>query len=322
MHKKAMYDISVVIPIYNSATIFPVLYSQLCEVLEPLTKGNFEIITVIDGNKDNSLSVIESFQAKDNRIKIIEFARNFGHQAAVTAGLQVVSGNYVVIMDDDLEDPPAVVPLMLSKALEGYDVVYAIRKKRKVVWWKKMAYPLFYRFVNAVSEIELPYDTGDFCLMRAEVVEQINNLPEKNRYIRGLRSWVGFRQTGIEYERGKRLYGESGYSLKQYFRLAFDGILSFSYKPLHFITLIGFLFSIITFITGISFFIARFYGIGSNVPGWSSLMLAILFFGGVQLMAVGILGAYIARIYEEVKSRPQFVIKNTSGLFQKENYTE
>ncbi len=314
MHKKPEYILSVVIPIYNSASIFPVLYTQLCEVLESITNGSFEIITVIDGNKDDSLLVIEAFQKKDSRIKIIEFARNFGHQAAVTAGLQVVSGQYVVIMDDDLEDPPNVLPILYTKALEGFDVVYAIRKKRKVVWWKKMAYPLFYRFVNAISEIDLPYDTGDFCLMSSEVVEQINTLPEKNRYIRGLRSWVGFRQTGIEYERGKRLHGESGYSLTQYFRLAFDGILSFSYKPLHFITLVGFLFSVLTFITGISFFIARFYGIGSNVPGWTSLILAILFFGGIQLMAVGILGAYVARIYEEVKSRPQFVIKKTLGL--------
>lgn len=308
--------LSVVIPVYNSARIFPELYQRLVAALDKVV-SSFEIVAVVDGCSDDSASVVSSFCERDPRVKLIEFARNFGHQAAVTAGLQYASGEMVVIMDDDLEDPPEVLPRFISKAQEGYDVVYGVRRRRKVSLLRRLSYRLFYRLINKLSDVDMPYDSGDFCLMGRPVVEVLNAMPESNRYIRGLRAWLGFSQIGLEYERGARFAGEPGYNLVKYLVLASDGILSFSYKPLSYVTVTGFIIALASFIVGVRSIIIRLAGRVADVPGWASLIVSILFVGGAQLVSIGIVGQYVARIYDEVKRRPKFVVKRLVGFGDK-----
>lgn len=306
-------ELSVVIPVYNSAEIFPELHRRLVETLSD-TVQSYEIIAVVDGCTDNSAEVIETNIKENPHLKMVELSRNFGHQTAITAGLELSSGEMVVVMDDDLEDRPELLPKFLSKAQEGYDVVYGIRKKRKVSIYRRFAFSFFYRLLNKLSAIDMPYDSGDFCLMKRPIVEALNAMPETNRYIRGLRTWLGLKQVGIEYERGRRPTGQSGYRLINYIKLAMDGILSFSYKPLTYVSVIGFVVASASFLAGMRLIILKFMQESIDVPGWASIMVAVLFIGGVQLISVGILGQYIARIYDEVKQRPKFVIKRTIGL--------
>lgn len=306
-------ELSVVIPVYNSAEIFPELHRRLVETLSD-TVQSYEIIAVVDGCTDNSAEVIETNIKENPHLKMVELSRNFGHQTAITAGLELSSGEMVVVMDDDLEDRPELLPKFLSKAQEGYDVVYGIRKKRKVSIYRRFAFSFFYRLLNRLSAIDMPYDSGDFCLMKRPIVEALNAMPETNRYIRGLRTWLGLKQVGIEYERGSRPTGQSGYKLINYIKLAMDGILSFSYKPLTYVSVIGFVVASASFLAGMRLIILKFMQESIDVPGWASIMVAVLFIGGVQLISVGILGQYIARIYDEVKQRPKFVIKRTIGL--------
>jgi polyisoprenyl-phosphate glycosyltransferase len=306
-------ELSVVIPVYNSAEIFPELHRRLVEILLD-TVQSYEIIAVVDGCTDSSAEVIETSIKQDPHLKMVELSRNFGHQTAITAGLELSSGEMVVVMDDDLEDQPELLPKFLSKAREGFDVVYGIRKKRKVSIYRRVAFSFFYRLLNRLSAIDMPYDSGDFCLMKRPIVDALNAMPETNRYIRGLRTWVGLRQVGIEYERGRRPTGQSGYRLLNYIKLAMDGILSFSYKPLTYVSVIGFAVALGSFLAGMRLIILKFTQESMDVPGWASIMVAVLFIGGVQLISVGILGQYIARIYDEVKQRPKFVIKRTIGL--------
>lgn len=306
-------DLSVVIPVYNSAEIFPELHRRLVETLSD-TVQSYEIIAVVDGCTDNSAEVIEMHTKENPHLKMVELSRNFGHQIAITAGLELSSGEMVVVMDDDLEDQPELLPKFISKAQEGYDVVYGIREKRKVSIYRRVAFRFFYRLLNRLSAIDMPYDSGDFCLMKRPIVDALNAMPETNRYIRGLRTWLGLKQVGIEYERGKRPTGQSGYRLINYIKLAMDGILSFSYKPLTYVSVIGFVVASASFLAGMRLIILKLIGESSDVPGWASIMVAVLFIGGVQLISVGILGQYIARIYDEVKQRPKFIIKRTIGL--------
>lgn len=306
-------ELSVVIPVYNSAEIFPELHRRLVETLSD-TVQSYEIIAVVDGCTDNSAEVIETNIKENPHLKMVELSSNFGHQTAITAGLELSSGEMVVVMDDDLEDRPELLPKFLSKAQEGYDVVYGIRKKRKVSIYRRFAFSFFYRLLNKLSAIDMPYDSGDFCLMKRPIVEALNAMPETNRYIRGLRTWLGLKQVGIEYERGRRPTGQSGYRLINYIKLAMDGILSFSYKPLTYVSVIGFVVASASFLAGMRLIILKFMQESIDVPGWASIMVAVLFIGGVQLISVGILGQYIARIYDEVKQRPKFVIKRTIGL--------
>ena len=306
-------DLSVVIPVYNSAEIFPELHRRLVETLSD-TVQSYEIIAVVDGCTDSSAEIIEMHTKENPNLKMIELSRNFGHQTAITAGLELSSGEMVVVMDDDLEDQPELLPKFLSKAQEGYDVVYGIRKKRKVSISRRLAFSFFYRLLNRLSAIDMPYDSGDFCLMKRPIVDALNAMPETNRYIRGLRTWLGLKQVGIEYERGKRPTGQSGYRLINYIKLAMDGILSFSYKPLTYVSVIGFVVASASFLAGMRLIILKLIRESSDVPGWASIMVAVLFIGGVQLISVGILGQYIARIYDEVKQRPKFIIKRTIGL--------
>jgi len=311
----AQTDLSVIIPVYNSAEIFPELYKRLTKVLSKIGKP-YEIIAVVDGCSDKSAEVIQMYCKSDADLKMIEFSRNFGHQAAITAGLQFSSGANVIVMDDDLEDEPEILPRFLEKASQGYDVVYGVRKKRKVSVLRRLSFHTFYRLLNFLSEINMPLDSGDFCLMKRPVVDALNAMPETNRYIRGLRSWLGFEQVGLEYERSNRSKGSSGYSLRKYIRLAMDAIFSFSYKPLKYVSYLGSAVAFISFVLGLRLIFLAVLDRSAEVPGWASLMVVSLFIGGVQLLSIGILGQFLARTYDESKNRPKFVIRraiNFSG---------
>ena len=306
-------EISVVIAVYNSADMFPELYKRLCDALKTITES-VEIIAVLDGCTDNSYEVIYKLSLKDKRVRIIEFSRNFGHQASITAGLEFASGEAVVVMDDDLEDPPEILPDFILKLRGGFDVVYGIRRHRKRTLPYRIAYSVFYKILGKLADIKIPYDAGDFCVMKISVVEILNKMPEKNRFLRGLRAWSGFEQTGIEYDRGKRLSGESGYSLRKYLKLAMNGIFSFSYKPLNYISVMGFIIAMISFVSGFCLIVFKLMDKIRDVPGWTSLAVLLLFLTGVQLISIGIIGAYISRIYDEVKQRPKYVVKRFAGF--------
>jgi len=310
-------ELSIVIPVYNSAAIFPELYRRLSENLSDIVSG-FEIIAVLDGCVDDSYSVIHDVHIRDSRVKLIELSRNFGHQTAVTAGLEYAAGEMVVIMDDDLEDPPEVLPAMIARLKEGFDVVYGIRKRRKRSIMHRIGYSLFYRILSRLADVSIPNDAGDFCVMRRRVVDALNSMPEKNRFLRGLRAWSGYRQAGFEYERGGRYAGKSGYGLRKYLALAFTGIASFSYRPLTFISLAGAMIASASFFLGSAFIILKVAGLIFDVPGWTSLAVLILFLSGIQIMTTGIIGAYIARIYEEVKQRPKYLVNRLEGFEQEE----
>jgi glycosyltransferase involved in cell wall biosynthesis len=306
-------EITVIIPVFNSAEVFPELYGRLSSTLRDNLLG-YEIIAVIDGCKDNSFSVINQFALQDPNLKIIEFSRNFGHQAAVTAGLQYASARHIAVIDDDLEDPPELIPEFLKKIGEGFDVVYGIRRKRQRSLLYRVLYRLFYRVSGSLSDISIPNDAGDFCVMTGRVRDTLLSMPENNRYLRGMRAWVGFRQTGIEYSRDKRFAGQPGYSLRKYIQLAFNGIFSFSYRPLKYVTFVGLLIALASFEEIGRIILLKLNGQMRDVPGWTYLTVCLLFLSGIQLTAIGIVGEYIARIYDEVKQRPKFVISAMVNL--------
>lgn len=306
-------NMSVVIPIYNSANIFPELHKRLVRTLEQHVTS-FEIIAVLDGCRDNSYEVISRLSVEDKRIKLIEFSRNFGHQAALTAGLSHASGELIAIIDDDLEDPPELLPQFIDKIREGFDVVYGIRRKRRRSLILRLLYKGFYRILGNLVDIKIPYDAGDFCVITDRVLKVLVSMQEHNRYLRGMRAWTGFNQTGIEYDREKRFADASGYSFRQYIALALNAIFSFSYKPLKYLTVIGFVISAVSFEEAFRIIFLRLTGRLPEVPGWSYLSVAVLFLFGIQFIAFGIIGEYIARIYDELKQRPQFVIKTKLGF--------
>lgn len=309
-------ELSIVIPVYNSAPIFPELYRRLTAALEPVAPA-FEIVAVVDGCRDDSFDVIREHARRDSRVKVLEFSRNFGHQAAVTAGLRHAAGAAVGIMDDDLEDPPEIVPQLVARLREGYDVVYGIRRRRKRSFLHRLLYSAFYRVLAHMTDVQMPADAGDFCVMRRCVVDALNGMPENNRYLRGLRAWVGFRQVGVEYDRGARSTGESGYSFRKYFALASTAIMAFSYKPLVYVSRVGVLVAFLSFVAAVRILYVKLSGRGPDVPGWVSLLVAVLLLAGVQLISIGILGQYLARIYDEVKQRPPYVVGRSAG-FKKE----
>jgi len=303
--------ISAVIPIFNEEENLPVLTEKLTRVLSQYAK--YEIIYINDGSKDNSERLISDYCKKNSSIKLINLSRNFGHQQAITAGLNYANGDAVVIMDGDLQDPPEVIPEFVDKWQEGYDVVYAIRTKRKENIFKKLAYFIFYRFLNKISDVKIPLDSGDFSILDKEIVNQLNLLPEKNRFVRGIRAWLGFKQIGIEYERDARNAGKPKYTFKKLLQLALDGILSFSHKPLIIATHLG---MIITFISFISILVVIYLKLFTTITvvGYASYMTVMLFMGGIQLFMIGILGEYIGRIYDEVKNRPNYIVNKTQNI--------
>jgi glycosyltransferase involved in cell wall biosynthesis len=303
-----MPEISIIIPVYNSKEIMPHLLKAIDKERIDFN-WKIEVILIDDGSKDNSYRQIEELSKHYNYIKGIKLSRNFGHQIAVRTGLQYASGDYIAIIDDDLQDPPSLIQAFINKLNEGYDVVYGIRKKRKENFFKKGSYYLFYRILNNISTIDIPLDTGDFCVMRKKVVEKMLEFNEKNVYLRGIRAWVGFKQIGFEYERNAREIGESGYSLKKLFKIAKDGIFSFSNVPLRLITITGQVGLIAAISYTVYILIAKIF---NNIPvqGFSTITILISFFSSLILICLGIIGEYISRIYDEVKHRPHSIIES------------
>ena len=309
-----MKKISVVVPMYCEEEVANESYNRLTKVLRSIENYDYEIIFVDDGSNDNTLAILKTLVLEDKHAKIVVFSRNFGHQCAVSAGLKYVSGDIAVIIDADLQDPPEVIPDMLKKYEEGYEVIYAKRKKRNgESLFKLLTANIFYRFINLLSEVAIPKDTGDFRLVDKKVVDYINKLPEHNKFLRGLFSWVGFRQTAFEYERQSRFAGTTKYPLKKMIKFASDAIISFSSKPLKLAGQLGLITIFISFCLIIYSLIAYFYEL-SITPGWTSIMIAVTFFSGIQLISLWIMSEYIARIYDETKDRPSYIISETINI--------
>ncbi len=318
-----MKKISVVIPMYCEEEVADICYKRVVNNLKKLSdKYSYEIIFINDGSKDSTLKILKKIASNDDNVKIISFSRNFGHQAAVTAGIRNVTGDAVIIMDADLQDPPELFEGMIEKWEEGYEVVYGKRKTREgESIFKLLTARMFYNTLNKLSEIEIPKDTGDFRLVDRKVIDVIASLPEHNKFLRGLFSWVGFSQYAYEYNRVNRLAGKTKYPFKKMFKLATDGILSFSAKPLKVVGAIGF-FSVIVSIAILVYSIVSFvFKLNSLTPGWTSIMCTMTFIGGIILISLGMIGEYIARIYEESLGRPEYIIDELIN-FKGEEYEE
>jgi dolichol-phosphate mannosyltransferase len=304
-------EISVIIPVYNEQEILDELYNRLTKAVSGIT-SDYELIFVNDGSRDLSLSKLMELADHDEKVYYINFSRNFGHQLAVTAGLDHCHGKAVVIIDADLQDPPELIPEMYAKHREGYEVVYARRTKRKGEgWFKKASARMFYRILRGMTSIDIPLDTGDFRLIDRRIVEQLKQMPEQNKFLRGQIAWMGFRQTFVEFEREARKYGKTGYSLGKMLRFALDGITGFSDKPLRFVTNVGLLVSSIAFIIIIYAVISHFF-LHQTITGWTSLIISSMFIGGIQLVSIGIIGEYISRINTNVRNRPLYIIEKTN----------
>jgi glycosyltransferase involved in cell wall biosynthesis len=303
-------EISIVVPAYNEIENLPVLYERLTGTLDPLGL-NYELIIVNDGSRDETLAVMERLAAADPRVVAIDLARNFGHQVAISAGMDHTRGRAVVIMDADLQDPPEVLPDFIAKWREGYEVVYAIREKRKENLLKRSAYSFFYRLLKRIAHIDIPLDAGDFCIMDRRVVDLLNGMPERNRFVRGIRSWVGFQQTGLAYERHARHAGKPKYTVSRLIYLALDGLVSFSYLPLRMISVVGLTVSVVSILLAIFYTIQKLT-VGLNPPGFATTVVAIFFLAGIQLITIGVIGEYVGRIFEEVKRRPLYVVRRVT----------
>jgi len=309
--------ISVVVPMYFEEEVAQECYNRLKSVMLQ-NDINYEFVFVNDGSTDRTMEILSEIAANDYRTKIVNFARNFGHQVAVTAGIATAKGDAIVIIDADLQDPPEVIPELIAKWEEGYEVVYAKRKQRKgETWFKLLTAKYFYKFLNYMSDIDIPKDTGDFRIIDRKVADVFNQMTERNRFIRGMMSWVGFRQTYVEYERDERFAGETKYPLKKMIKFASDGIIAFSTKPLRIVMTLGLLSVLISIIVLLYTITVKIIGTGTQT-GWASIMVAITFFSGIQLLGLGIVGQYIARIYDESKNRPIYIVKETINIEQEE----
>lgn len=310
-----MKKISVVIPMYFEEEVVNECYNRTKSVLEGLEKYEYEIIFVNDGSQDKTLEMLEEI-AKDNKnVKVISFSRNFGHQAAVTCGLKYTTGDAVAIMDADMQDPPEVILDMIKLWEDGNEVIYAKRKTRKgETRFKLFTAKMFYKVLNGLSDVEIPKDTGDFRLADKKVIDVINSLPEHNKFLRGLFSWVGFKQIPFEYERKERFAGKTKYPLKKMLKLASDGITSFSTKPLKVLGALGIMSIIVSIILLIYAIISYVFKLNSLTPGWTSLMVTITFLGGMQLLSIWLISEYIGKIYDESKGRPEYIIDKTINI--------
>ncbi|MGG0300223.1 glycosyltransferase family 2 protein [Bacillus albus] len=309
--------ISVVVPMYFEEEVAQECYNRLKSVMLQ-NNINYEFVFVNDGSTDRTMEILSEIAANDYRTKIVNFARNFGHQIAVTAGIAAAKGDAIVIIDADLQDPPEVIPELIAKWEEGYEVVYAKRKQRKgETWFKLLTAKYFYKFLNYMSDIDIPKDTGDFRIIDRKVADVFNQMTERNRFIRGMMSWVGYRQTYVEYERDERFAGETKYPLKKMIKFASDGIIAFSTKPLRIVMTLGLLSVLISIIVLLYTITVKIIGTGTQT-GWASIMVAITFFSGIQLLGLGIVGQYIARIYDESKNRPIYIVKETINIEQEE----
>lgn len=307
--------LSIVVPFYNEEVVAPFM----CERLQLMKKcGGVpieEFILVDDGSKDKTLEVLKAAAKSDSRVKIISFSRNFGHQIAVTAGLDASTGDAAVVLDGDMQDPPEVIELLVRKWLEGYGVVYAIRRTRQDGFLKRAACAIFYRVLRKLTEINIPLDSGDFALIDKKVLSVLRSMPERSRFVRGLRAWIGFKSIGVEYERHARFAGDTKYPFKKLLNLALVGMFGFSTIPLRFATYSGLFVAFISFVFGVWIFIARLVFHSTFFPvGWSSLMVSLFFMGGIQLFIVGILGEYIGMIYRETQARPLYIVQESIGF--------
>ncbi len=302
--------ISVVVPVFNEEMNIGKLNQRLLNSLTELGLS-WEIIYVNDGSRDGSLQILKMLAASDPCIRYIDLSRNFGHQLAISAGIEHASGEYIVVMDGDGQDPPELIKELYAKAKEGFEVVYARRRKRDgESFLKKFTAKMFYRILARITSIEIPVDTGDFRIIHRKIQQILKKMPEQHKYIRGQISWIGFNQTFVEYDREERMGGETKFTYKKMIRFALDGISSFSTWPLKIATMGGFLVSFIAFLLIIYALYEKFFG--TVVPGWASTNIAILFIGGIQLLGIGILGEYLGRVSENVKNRPHYIIRDTN----------
>lgn len=305
---------SIVIPIWNEAETIPELHRRLVALMDSLD-GPVEVIFVDDGSRrDNSLALLHALHRQDPRFKVLHFSRNFGHQIAITAGLDYAQGDAVIIMDGDLQDPPEAIPKLIAKWKEGYEVVYAVREKRLgETWFKTATAWFFYRLITRLTNVDIPLDTGDFRLMDRQVVEVMRGMREQHRFMRGLSAWIGFRQTGVPYVREARFAGETHYPIQKMVKLTINAITSFSYFPLQLATYLGFALALVSLVLILMVILLRLSGAQAFV-GQASTLIAVLFLGGVQLLSLGILGEYIGRIHEEVKGRPLYIVADAWGF--------
>lgn len=313
MKNKAYKSVSVIVPVYNEEGTIPEMAKRLCDVLDEIEEPS-EIIFINDGSRDASMELVKGLCQKNSRIKAVAFSRNFGHQIAVTAGLDHCNGDCAIIIDADLQDPPELIPEMIGKWNQGYEVVYAKRIRRQgESFLKRATASAFYRIVKKMTNIDIPVDTGDFRLIDRRVVDALKAMPERNRFVRGMVSWLGFRQTGIEYTRHERFSGSSHYPMARMLKFAITGITSLSYIPLQLATWFGFIVSGASFLYGLYALYLKYFT-DKTIQGWTSLMMVIVFLGGIQLITLGIIGEYIGRMYEEIKQRPVYVVNEKINL--------
>jgi polyisoprenyl-phosphate glycosyltransferase len=305
---------SVVIPVYNEQESLPQLIDRLRAVIDKLD-GPAEVVLVDDGSRDASYRILTEANRQDPRFKIIQLSRNFGHQIAITAGMDVAAGQAVVIMDADLQDPPELIPELVARWQEGYEVVYAIREQREgETIFKRKSASIFYGLQHRLAEIDQPVEVGDFRLVDRRALDAFLQMRERNRYVRGMFSWIGFRQTAVPYSRASRQAGHSNYPLRKMVRLGFDGVIGFSTAPLRFALTIGLLIAGGSVLYGITLIAMKLAGAGSYVPGYASLLVTITFLSGVQLTVIGMVGQYVARIYDEARARPLYLVREARGL--------
>lgn len=305
---------SIVVPIFNEEATIPELYRRLCSVLDCLDSET-ELILVDDGSRDQSLLLIRELHERDERVCYLSFARNFGHQVAVTAGLNFARGEAVIVMDADLQDPPELIPQLVQQWQRGYQVVYAQRTQRlREPWFKRLMAHCFYRVLYHLADVEIPIDTGDFCLMDRRVVDLLNAMPERNRYIRGLRAWVGFRQTAVLFDRAPRHAGNVKYTFGKSLALAINSLVGFSKVPLRLSTYLGLAAAAVSLLMGLLVLYWRLFAPNSPLTGYTIITVVVFFLGAVQLISIGILGEYIGRIYEEIKGRPLYTLSEVGGF--------
>ncbi|MGE5262986.1 MAG: glycosyltransferase family 2 protein [Acidobacteriota bacterium] len=312
---------SIVAPCFNEEKGLNELYRRICQVMDQ-TGEPWELVLINDGSRDKTPQIIRELRAGDPRVKLIDFTRNFGHQIAVTAGLDYAQGDAVIIIDADLQDPPEIILQMIDRWKQGYEVVYAVRTKRKgESWFKEFTAKLFYRIIYRITDVDIPLDTGDFRLMDRRVVEAIKQMRERHRFVRGMTSWVGFRQTGVEYVREERFAGETHYPFRKMLKFALDAITGYSYAPLQIATFLGFLIAGLSAVAVVLVIYARlFMGAAGQEQfhGQATTLVMVLFLGGVQLITLGVIGEYLGRIYDEVKGRPLYLVREAVGFENKE----
>ena len=312
---------SIVAPCYNEEGNLPELHRRLAEVMDQ-TDESWELVLINDGSVDRTAALMEELHRSDPRVHYLDFARNFGHQIAVTAGVDYAQGEAVIIIDADLQDPPELILKMIDKWKDGYHVIYAVRAERKgESWFKLFTAKLFYRIIYRITDVDIPLDTGDFRLMDRKVVDALKQMKERHRFIRGMTSWVGFKQTGVTYTRAERFSGQTKYPFRRMLKFALDAVTSFSFFPLQMAMYLGFTIAALSGLGALAVIIARLFGDPNNQPffGQASTLVMVLFLGGVQLISLGIIGEYLGRIYDEVKGRPMYIVNEAVGFEDNDN---